>query len=106
MQRYLLAALAVICACGASAPAPAGSFNAMGQFAGAVSPQVTGLLSRYPAGGPGLRAAIARLLVTDSSLVDDVVFVARNASPGQKEAIGGGLADAASFFAKCGAAVR
>jgi hypothetical protein len=32
-----------------------------------------------------------------------VVFAARNASPGQKEAIGGALADAASFFAKCGA---
>jgi hypothetical protein len=104
MPRYLLAALAVVWVCGASVPAPAGSFNAMGQFAGTVSPQVTGLLSQYPAGGPGLRAAITRLLVTDSSLADDVVFAARNASPGQKEAIGGGLADAASFFAKCGAA--
>jgi hypothetical protein len=93
MQRYLLAALAVVCACGASAPAPAGL---------TVSPQVTGLLLQFPAGGAGLRAAVAQLVETDPSVVDEVVFAARNASPSQKEAIGQGLAGAASYFAECG----
>jgi hypothetical protein len=101
MQRYLLAALAVVWACGAPALAPAGSFMATGQFAGTVSPQVTGLLSQFPAGGPELRAAISRLVQTDPALADDAAFAARNASQGQKQAIGAGLADAASVFAKC-----
>jgi hypothetical protein len=101
MQRYLLTALAVLCVCGA--PALAGSFTATGQFAGTVGPQVTALLSQFPAGGPGLRAAIAQLVEKDPSLADDAVFAARNGSRGQKEAVGGALADAASFFAKCGA---
>jgi hypothetical protein len=102
MQRYLLAAIAVVCACGASAPVLAGSFTGTGQFIGTVSAQVTVLLSQFPAGGPGLRAAVARLVETSPSLAADMAFAARDASPGQKDAIGGGLADAASYFAKCG----
>jgi hypothetical protein len=85
MQRYPLAALAVV---GASVPARL-----------AVSAQLTGLLSQFPAGG-GLRAAVAQLVEADPSLVDEVVFTGCNASPNQKEAIGRGLACAAGY---CGA---
>jgi hypothetical protein len=92
-MQNLLAALAIVCAYGALAPASAGL---------TVSSQVTGLLSQFPAGGDGLREAVAQLLETDPSLVDEVVFAARNASPSQKEAIGQGLAGAASYFAECG----
>ena len=81
MQRYPLAALAVV---GASVPARL-----------AVSAQLTGLLSQFPAGGDGLRAAVAQLVEADPSLVDEVVFAGCNASPSQKEAIGRGLAGAA-----------
>jgi hypothetical protein len=93
MLRYLVAAIAVVSVCGKSAPAPAGL---------TVSPQVTGLLSQFPAGGTDLRAAVAELVETDPFLVDEVVFAARNATPSQREAIGGGLAAAASYFAICG----
>jgi hypothetical protein len=64
---------------------------------------VTALLSQFPDGGPGLRAAVAQIIETDASLVDEVVFAARIASPSQKEDIGEGLAGAATYFAKCGA---
>jgi hypothetical protein len=102
MRKYLLAACAVACIFGAPALAPAGSFNAQGQFVGTVSPQIRALLAQFPAGGPGLRAAIARAVEADPSLADDAVFAARNANPSQKEAIGAGLADAANYYAKCG----
>jgi hypothetical protein len=94
--------LAAMLVCGAPAPAPAGSFTSGGQFVGSVSAQVSGLLSQFPAGGPGLRAAVAVLLEADSSLADDMAFAATTATAAQKEAIGGGFADAASFFSKCG----
>jgi hypothetical protein len=84
MQRYPLAALAVV---GASVPAPS-----------AVSAQLTGLLSQFPAGGDGLRAAVAQLVEADPSLVDEVVFAGCDASPSQKEAIGRGLAGTAGYF--------
>jgi hypothetical protein len=104
MARHLVRVLTVLLACGA--PAHAGSFTSSGQFVGTVSPQVSALLSQFPAGGPGLRAAVAVLVESDSSLADDVAFAATTATTAQKEAIGGGLADAASFFAKCGASCR
>ena len=84
MQRYPLAALAVV---GASVPARL-----------AVSAQLTGLLSQFPAGGDGLRAAVAQLVAADPSLVDEVVFAGCDASPSQKEAIGRGLAGTAGYF--------
>jgi hypothetical protein len=102
MSRQWVGVLAVLLACGAAAQAPAGSFNSGGQFVGSVSPQVSALLSQFPAGGAGLRAAVAVLVEADSSLADDVAFAATTATTAQKEAIGGGLADAAGFFAKCG----
>jgi hypothetical protein len=90
-MQNLLAALAIVCACGA--PASAGL---------TVSSQVTGLLSQFPAGDDGLRKAVAELLETDPSFVDEVVFAARNANPSQKEAIGRGLAGATSYSTECG----
>ena len=103
MRKYLLAACAVACLAGVPAPAPAGSFDAQGQFVGAINPAVLAILAQYPTGGPGLRAAIARLLEANPGLADDVVFAARKANPAQKEAIGAGLADATLYFFKCGA---
>jgi hypothetical protein len=81
--------------------ASAGIFNAQGQFVGTVSARVTSLLAQFPAGGPGLRAAIAVLLEGDLTLADDVVFAARTATSAQKQAIGRGIADAARYFAIC-----
>jgi hypothetical protein len=102
MRKYLLTACALACLVGVTAPAPAGSFNAQGQFVGAINPVVIALLAQFPNGGPGLRAAIARLLEATPSLADDVVQAARRAKPAQKEAMGAGLADATLYFAKCG----
>ena len=83
MQRYPLAVAAV----DTSVPARL-----------AVSAQLTGLLSQFPAGGNGLQAAVAQLVEADPSLVDEVVFAGCNASPSQKEAIGRGLAGTAGYF--------
>ena len=102
MRKYLLAACAIACLVGITSTAPAGSFNPQGQFVGAISPAVTALLAQFPNGGPGLRAAIARLLEANPALADDVVAAARKANPAQKQAMGEGLADATLYFAKCG----
>jgi hypothetical protein len=63
----------------------------------AVSAQLTDLLSQFPAGGDGVRAAVAQLVKADTSRVDEVVFAGCNASPSQKEAIGRGLARTAGY---------
>jgi hypothetical protein len=103
MRKYLLI-LCALCFVGAPSLAPAGSFNAQGQFVGTVSPVITALLAQFPAGGPGLRAGIARAVEADPSLAADAVFAAQSGNPSQKEAIGSGLADAANFFGKMGSA--
>jgi hypothetical protein len=100
MRTYVLIGCAVACLLGLPSPAPAGSFNTLGLFVGTVSLQIAALLSQFPAGGPGLRGAIARMVEADPSLADDAAFAARGANPSQKEAIGAGLADAANFFAR------
>jgi hypothetical protein len=114
MRKCVLAACALVCILrpataaevteGLAAPstAPAGICNAQGQFVDTVNPQITALLAQFPAGGPDLRAAIARAVEMDPSLADDVVFAARTAEASQKLAVGEGLGDAASFFAKIG----
>jgi hypothetical protein len=102
MRKYLLAACAIACLVGISSTAPAGSFNPQGQFVGAINPAVTALIAQFPNGGPGLRAAIARLLEANPSLADDVVAAAHRAKPPQKQAIGEGIADATLYLAKCG----
>ena len=102
MRKYLLglgAAAFILCL---AAPAPAGSFDAKGQFVGPVSAEMTAVLRVFPGGGPGLRGAIARAVEADASLVDDVIFVARNANRKQREAIWAGLADAANYYARLG----
>jgi hypothetical protein len=101
MRKWLLAACALACVMGAEAPAVAQLINDT-PYAGTVSPQVSALLAQFPSGGPALRAAIAQLVETTPSLADEVVLLARNANPAQKEAIGAGLADAANYYAKCG----
>jgi hypothetical protein len=106
LRKRLSVVLVVLLACGATVPAHAGSFTKDGQFVGTVSPRVSALLSQFPAGGPGLRAAVASLVEADSSLADDATFIATKGTTAQKEAIGGGLADAASFFAKCGVSCK
>jgi hypothetical protein len=100
MARLLL----IVClATGLLAPrlSGAGEFSPQGQFVGRVDDRVTALLAQFPNGGPGLRAAIAFLLSSEPDLADDVIFAANNGSPGQKEAIGLGVADAAHYFARC-----
>jgi hypothetical protein len=92
MQSYLLTALSVVCVCSASAPVVVGL---------TVNPQVTDLLSQFPAGGEDLRVAVVQSIETDPSLIDEVAFAARTATPSQKAAMDGGLASAASCLAKC-----
>ena len=101
MRKYLLAACAIACLAGVPATAPAGAFNPQGQFVGVINPAVRALIAQFPTGGPGLRAAIARLLEANPFLADDVVAAARRANPEQKLAIGEGMADATLYFAKC-----
>jgi hypothetical protein len=103
MRKYLLI-LCTLFLVGAPSLAPAGSFNAQGQFVGTVSPTITALLAQFPAGGPGLRAAIALAIEGNPSLAADAVFAAQSGNASQKEAIGSGLADASSFFGKMGSA--
>ena len=67
-----------------------------------VSPWLTALLARFPAGGPTLRAEIARLLEANPYLAREVVAAACPANPDQRQAIGAGLADAANYFGKLG----
>jgi hypothetical protein len=94
MARLLL----IVClAAGLLAPqlTGAGEFNPQGQFVDRVDDRVTALMAQFPNGGPGLRAAIAFLLTSELDLADV------SGSLGQKEAIGLGVADAASYFARC-----
>jgi hypothetical protein len=100
MRTYVLIGCAAACLLGLPSPASAGSFNTLGLFVGTVNLQIVALLSQFPAGGPGLRGAIARTVEADPSLADDAAFAARGANPSQKEAIGAGLADAANVFAR------
>jgi hypothetical protein len=64
--------------------------------------QLLPLLTQFPGGGPGLRAAVAWAVEADPSLADVFVLLAKKANRAQKLAIGMGLADAADYFAKCG----
>jgi hypothetical protein len=103
LRKLLSGIVAIALAFGAPLSAPAQSSDQCTRFTGTVSAKVSGLLSQFPQGGPALRATVARLVEGEPSLAGEVVSVSDNATVAQKEAIGGGLADAASFFAKCGA---
>jgi hypothetical protein len=109
MAKHLLAICAAAVMLGAPTlalaqtnPASAPSRNPPPVCPGPVSPWLTALLARFPAGGPALRAEIARLLETNPHLAREVVAAACGANPDQKEAIAAGMADAANFFAKLG----
>lgn len=104
MRKYLLAACAVTCIFGVSPPAPAESVDAQVRTVGTMSPKITALLTEFPAGGPWLRAAIARAVEADPSLADDAISVAGIANALQAQAIRLGLADAANFFVNSGSA--
>jgi hypothetical protein len=106
MQKRLSGVVALALAFGTPFSAPAQSPDTCARFTGTVGAKVSALLSQFPDGGPDLRATVARLVEADPSLAGEVVSVAERATSAQKEAIGGGLADAASFFAKCGAQCR
>ena len=101
MRKLLLVMSCLATGLLAPTSAGAGTFNPQGQFAGEVDARVSSLLAQFPNGGPGLRAAIALLLEFEPGLADDVVFAANSGTPGQKQAIGLGIADAAHYFATC-----
>jgi hypothetical protein len=103
LRKQLSAVVAIALAFGAPLSAPAQSPGKCTRFSGTVSAKVSALLSQFPQGGPDLQATVARLVEAEPSLAAEVVSLSDNAIAAQKEAIGGGLADAASFFAKCGA---
>jgi hypothetical protein len=101
MRNVLTMMCAAAFVLGAPMPAGAGTFDAVGKFVGAVSPQISRAVTSFPAGGAALANQTAALVEADPSLADDFVFVARNANPGQKQAIAAGLALAANYFAGC-----
>jgi hypothetical protein len=103
MRDILFSACTALCLIAMPFSTHAGSFNAQGQFIGSVSPVVVATIAQFPAGGPGLRAAIALLLETNPTLADDVVLATRGLTTAQRDAIGAGIADAARFFAICSA---
>jgi hypothetical protein len=103
MRDILFSACTALCLIATPFSTHAGSFNAQGQFIGSVSPLVTATISQFPAGGPGLRAAIALLLETNPTLADDVILAARGLTTAQRAAIGAGIADAVRYFAICSA---
>lgn len=99
MRKSFLAALGIALWIGGAAMAP--TFLATpAQAAVPVNPQIAAILAQYPNGGPGLRAAVARLVETDASLAAAVVAASDLANPAQQAAIGAGLGDATNFFAK------
>jgi hypothetical protein len=102
MQKYFLAAVAMGVAVGIGGPVWSPVSSAAAQDVATVNPQVAALLAEYPQGGPGLRAAVARLTEADPSLAPAEVAAAAKATPEQEAAIGGGLADAEADFAKLG----
>jgi hypothetical protein len=101
VRKHLSGVVAFALAFGAPLSVAAQSPDKCARFA--VSAKVADLLSQFPAGGPDLRATVARLVEAEPSLAGEVASVSDSATAAQKEAIGAGLADAASFFAKCGA---
>jgi hypothetical protein len=101
MRKCFLAALGIALLIGGTVTAPIPLVSAA-EAAGPINPQVAALLRQYPDGGPGLRAAIARLVEGDASLAEAVVAAAETANPAQQTAMGAGLGDAQDFFAKIG----
>jgi hypothetical protein len=102
MQKHFFAAVAIALVVGVGAPAWSPVPRAAAQGIGVTNPQVAALLAQYPLGGPGLRAAVARLVEATPSLAGAIVTAAAHATPEQKAAIGAGLGDASAYYAKIG----
>jgi hypothetical protein len=106
LRKLLSGIVAIALAFGAPLSAPAQSSDQCTRFTGTVSAKVSDLLLQFPQAGPALRATVARLVEAEPALAREMVSVSDNATAAQKEAIGAGLADAASFFAKCGVSCK
>jgi hypothetical protein len=65
----------------------------------AIDPQVAAMLRTF-AGGPELRAAVASAIEANPGLIDAIIVAARGATLDQKKAIGAGISDAVSYYAK------
>ena len=79
-------------------------YTASSQIAAGGAPvKVAAILAQFPDGGPGLSDAIAAAVEMDPSLAPAVVAAALTATPAQQQAIGAGLAIAATFFANAAA---
>jgi hypothetical protein len=102
MQRCILMAYAAACIFGVSTAAFAQPLDASQQAVALANPEITAMLATFPAGGPGLRAAIARAVEDDAALINDVIIAANEANSYQWQAIRLGLVDAANFFATVG----
>src|SRR5262249_7622399 len=101
-MRIVSAISAIVLLSASPMSASAGSFNEAGQFVGNVSPQVTRVIASFPAGGPALSAAIARMVMQNPDLAADVVYAAQSSTnPQVRQAAGAGLAQAMRFFASC-----
>jgi len=102
MRKSFLAARAVALMLGALTLVPVQSAAVVNLCHCGANPQIAALLAEYPDGGPGLRAAIAGAVEADATLATAVVAASCVANAAQKMAMGAGLGDAASFFAKIG----
>jgi hypothetical protein len=102
MQRYILIACAAAGIFGVSIAASAQTLDTSEQAVVLAKPEIAAMLATFPAGGPGLRAAIARAVEDDVALINGVIIAAREANSHQLQAIRLGLVDAANFFATVG----
>jgi len=104
MRRYFVGGCAAAFVLGASLHAVAQSPGTPDRSVRTISSAIAALLREFPAGGPWLRAAVARLVKADPALAPDAVLIAGIANACQAQAILQGLADAADAFAKVGSA--
>jgi hypothetical protein len=58
------------------------------------------LLTRHASAGLPLSTEVRSLLLTDNSLIDTIIDVAKNGNDAQKSAIGAGLAEASHILAR------
>lgn len=99
MRKLVLTVCAAACAAalaaGAPRPASAGQYQSDGSYLGAPSAVVISLFASFPNGGQGLSDAIVQLLLSNPTLVADVVYVAaKSGNLGQQVAAGVGLGKA------------
>jgi len=99
MRMMLVVIFTAFCMLGSvSNSVLAGSYQAAGQYVGTPSRAVTAAFAAYPNGGDGLVAALLALVLSDSTLADDIAWVASRprppASDGQQSAAAAALAQA------------